>query len=423
MFISAFSRLPMMLQAIRRLSPLTAFVFILCLCGVTSITLAQNKRQKPPPTEAEEYYDDPPARFALTGLSPGMISVFDGFTSYQVNVNGSGMNITGDAANECSIAVDPTNRNKKVIGWRQFNSVTSNFRQGGYGYTTDGGLTWHFPGVLEPNVFRSDPVLYAEDTGNFLYLSLENNPYPTTMWRSVDGGMTFPTRAPATGGDKQWFVIDNNPSSTGYHFQYQFWDTATQYNGEFSRSTDGGLTWMNPINIPNMPQWGTTDVTSNGDLYFGGVTTSLTQFWCIRSTNAKNGAVTPTFDQSTSVNMGGVIDYFDTINPEGLIGQVFLKADRSGTSTNNNIYMMASVQPTGFSTGSEVMFVRSTDGGATFSAQDGSTTIRSITTNGIGSAPWPWLRMDVSIRSGWTRATPRTTLTRNCSTLTVRMQA
>ncbi len=36
--------------------------------------------------------------------------------------------------------------------------------------------------------------------------------------------------------------------------------------------------------------------------------------------------------------------------------------------TNNNIYMMASVQPTGFSNGTDVMFARSTNGGLTFSA-------------------------------------------------------
>src|SRR4029077_11955357 len=41
--------------------------------------------------------------------------------------------------------------------------------------------------------------------------------------------------------------------------------------------------------------------------------------------------------------------------------------DRSGTATNNNIYMLASVLPPGQST-TEVMFVRSTDGGLTFSA-------------------------------------------------------
>ncbi len=71
-------------------------------------------------------------------------------------------------------AVDPTDPNKMAIGWRQFNSVTSNFRQAGYGYTTNGGTTWTFPGVLENNVFRSDPVLNSDETGNFFYLSLQS---------------------------------------------------------------------------------------------------------------------------------------------------------------------------------------------------------------------------------------------------------
>ena len=83
-----------------------------------------------------------------------------------------------------------------------------------------------------------------------------------------------------------------------------------------------------------------------------------------RSTNAKDSAVTPTFDQSTKVNLGGDIGFSEPINPEGLVGQIFLAVDRSGTSTNNNVYMMASVLPTGSSNGSDVMFVRSTDGGA-----------------------------------------------------------
>ena len=70
-----------------------------------------------------------------------MISRFGVFISYQVNVDASGQNIVGDAANECSISVDPTNPSKMAIGWRQFDSVLSNFRQGGWGYTTDGGVT------------------------------------------------------------------------------------------------------------------------------------------------------------------------------------------------------------------------------------------------------------------------------------------
>ena len=62
----------------------------------------------------------------------------------QVNVDANGLNIVGDAANEPSIAVDPTNPNSIVIGWRQFNTISSSFRQAGNGYTTNGGQTWTF---------------------------------------------------------------------------------------------------------------------------------------------------------------------------------------------------------------------------------------------------------------------------------------
>lgn len=359
---------------------------VISLFGFCAVASAESEQHKRLPSEPHEEYDDPPAPFPLrgTGVSPGM-TVHEGpFTSHQANVNGAGLNITGDAANEPSIAVDPTNHNRMVIGWRQFDSVTSNFRQGGWGYTSNGGTTWTFPGVLEPGVFRSDPVLRCDDMGRFFYLSLLES-FFTTMWRSIDGGQTFPSQAPATGGDKQWFVIDNNPTSTGHGFQYQFWDNASPFAPmEFSRSTDAGATWMNPIVIPNAPQWGTPDVDSNGTLFFGGVRTSLTQFWCLRSTNAKNGAVTPTFDLTTMVNLGGIIVYQDGVNPEGLIGQVFLVADRSGTSTNNNIYMMASVRPTGSTTGSDVMFVRSTDSGQTFSAP------KRVNDDPINQNKWHW---------------------------------
>src|SRR5215831_5202658 len=81
----------------------------------------------------------PPAPLGTYRLesSPGMISQFGVFTSYQVNVDANGNNIVGDAANEPSISVDPTDGNKIAIGWRQFDTITSNFRQAGYGYSTD----------------------------------------------------------------------------------------------------------------------------------------------------------------------------------------------------------------------------------------------------------------------------------------------
>jgi hypothetical protein len=316
-----------------------------------------------------------------------MISQYDTFTSYQANVDANGHNILGDAANEPSISVDPTNGNKMAIAWRQFNSITSNFRQGGWGYTTNGGASWTFPGVLQNNVFRSDPVSNSDETGAFFYLSLQSNQaesfFCDDLWRSLNGGQSWTERSPdrgAHGGDKQWFTIDKT-NGTGHGFQYQFWTGFFACDiGEFSRSTDGGVTWQTPINIPNSPDTGTLDVDTNGNLFIGG---GGSPFYCVRSSNAQNPNVTPTFDRVTSVNMGGDLIQ-GGINGVGLCGQVFLAIDRSGTVTNNNIYMMASVEPTGANNGTDVMFARSTDGGLTFSAP------HRINDDPINHNKWHW---------------------------------
>ena len=356
----------------------------LIVLSVVAAAWSQTLAPKPLPRQPLERYDNPPPLAPAVLMSPALVSQFGPYTSYQVNVDANGHNIVGDAANEPSICVDPTNGNKMSIGWRQFDSVASNFRQAGFAYTANGGRTWIAPGVLQRNVFRSDPVVNSDNVGRFFYLSLLQN-FFDDLWRSLNGGQSWTNIAPSDGGDKQWFTIDNT-NSTGHGFQYQFWSTdGNNYGGrQFSRSINGGLTWMNPINIPNSPAWGTLDVDSNGNLFIGGVNLNTNQIWCIRSTNAKNGAVVPTFDRSTAVNLGGHIASSEPINPQGLVGQVFLAVDRSGTSTNNNIYMLASVQPTGFTNGSDVMFTRSTNGGQTFSAP------RRINDDPVNHAKWHW---------------------------------
>ncbi|PYK70307.1 MAG: hypothetical protein DME42_12810, partial [Verrucomicrobia bacterium] len=68
----------------------------------------------------------------------------------------------------------------------------------------------------------------------------------------------------------------------------------------------------------------------------------------------------------------------------GLVGQVWLAVDRSGGATNNNVYMLASVQLPGFTAGSEVMFVRSTNAGTSFSAP------RRINNDPVDPNKWHW---------------------------------
>ncbi len=371
---------------LRSLTPLKrgALASFVLLSGL-AIASGQTNQHKPLANEELEKYGDPPALLWRTGVSPRMISQHDAFTSIQVNVDANGNNITGDAANEPSIAVNSTNGNKMTIGWRQFNSVASNFRQAGWAYTSNGGASWTFPGVLENNVFRSDPVLDSDTTGNFFYLSLLET-FFDNMWRSLDGGISWTNIAPAKGGDKEWFTIDNT-NSIGHGFQYSHWSTSgNNYGGrQFTRSTDGGVTWLNPVSIPNSPSWGTPDVDTNGTLFIGGVNLGTGQIWCERSSNARDSTMTPSFDQSTPVNLGGDIAVNEPINPEGLVGQVFLAVDRSGTATNNNVYMMASVIPTGANNGSDVMFVRSSDAGHTFSAP-----VR-VNDDPINHNKWHWM--------------------------------
>jgi hypothetical protein len=354
-----------------RYSKVATATLLICLLLLSALASAsaQLAPTRPVPRGVPlEKYDNPPAYIYRLESSPRMISPYGGFVSYQVNVDVNGNNIVGDAANECSISVDPTNQNRMAIGWRQFNSVSSNFRQGGWGYTIDGGMHWTFPGVLENNVFRSDPVLNSNETGTFFYLSLLQT-FCENMYRSTNGGQSWTELQAdglAGGGDKQWFTIDKT-NGPGHGFQYQSSDgiNCSGSGVQFQRSTDGGVTWQAPIIIPSGPTDGTLDVDTNGNLFIGGEGNT---FSCVRSSNAQIGNQTPVFDRVTqNINMGGDLVFGGAINPAGLAGQAFLAIDRSGGPTNNNIYMLASVVPPGRST-TDVMFVRSTDGGLTFSA-------------------------------------------------------
>lgn len=321
-------------------------------------------RRPPPPLEFES---DAPAFYMPLARSPRLVVSFGNYTSYQVNVDAQGGNIVGDAANEPSICVDPTNPNRIAIGWRQFDSVSSNFRQAGYAYSGDRGLNWTFPGKLENNVFRSDPVLASRYDGAFYYLSLLSTFYDT-LWSSFDHGATWLAVGPADGGDKQWFAVDNTASS-GRGFLYQTWSTGGNNWGgrQFTRSTNGGATWLDPINILNQPFWGTLDVDSSGVLYVGGWSGAIGGFTVARSSNARNGSVAPTFDLASPVNLGGSIEYGSPVNPGGLSGQMWVAVDRSSSARPNPVYALCSVRVNN-SNPADVMIARSVNGGANWGA-------------------------------------------------------
>src|SRR5262245_20815821 len=152
-----------------------------------------------------EVPDDPPGKpaQAVPGAKAAATITFGRFTSIQVNVSPAGANIPGDAANEPTIAVDPTNHSRIAIGWRQFDTIASNFREAGYAWTTDNGATWT-KSKIDSGVFRSDPVLDTNSGGEFFYNSLNGSSLTSVVYPSTNGGATWGAAVFAYGGDKCW---------------------------------------------------------------------------------------------------------------------------------------------------------------------------------------------------------------------------
>ncbi|MBE0648638.1 MAG: T9SS type A sorting domain-containing protein [Bacteroidales bacterium] len=292
-----------------------------------------------------------------------------GFSMVQVNVDSNGQNILGDAANEPSIAIDPTNPDKMAIGWRQFDNVNSNFRQAGYGYTIDGGITWRFPAVIKPGTFRSDPVLESDSEGNFYYdnLTFDYGLYVCEVFKSTNGGASWNNGRDAYGGDKEWMTVDRS-GGPGDGNIYSFWtaDYSSCIPGFFTRSTNGAYSFENCIGIPGNPYWGTLSIGNDGELYIAGAD-SADGIVVVKSTTAQYPGTIPTWDFVSHVGLDGFLNGFLSVNPGGFLGQAIIDVDRSEGPGRGNVYVLASVTRASNADSADVMFARSTDGGVTWS--------------------------------------------------------
>jgi hypothetical protein len=349
------------------------------LCALAGVAAAELEKEVPnlPPGK--------PAREDALARSPGRRLAFGSYESIQVNVDAVGNNIVGDAANEPSLAVNPLNPSNMVVGWRQFDTVTSDFRQAGWAYTLDAGRSWTFPGVLTPGTFRSDPSLDVSSTGVFYYQSLKGD-LRLDVFRSTDGGVSWSAGVPAFGGDKNWLAVDRTGTASD-GLLYGIWQRfggACCGTSVFSRSTTGATSWQNPVPVAFSPTFGTLTVGPSAEVYATGIDGTFGQdvdhYVVAKSTNAGNPAVTPTFT-GAQVNLGGSMDVGNGPNPVGLLGQPNVIVNRA-TPRRGEVYVLGSTT-TGGTDPLDVHVIRSSNGGTTWSAP--------LRVNDDGADDWQWL--------------------------------
>ena len=279
--------------------------------------------------------------------------------------------------NEPSIIINKSNPQNIIV------AENSNY----YYVSNDGGYTWTQKQIMSNSGYCCDPALNSDAQGNIYFFHLSNPITGSWIDRIVcqvsdDGGNTFSVDS-YTGlnnpkkQDKQWTAIDPATGTiyvTWTQFdQYGTPDSTKYSNILFSKSTDGGASWSNPVQINEV----------SGD--------------CVDSDNTVEGAV-------PAVGPAGEI-YVSWIGPAGLVfdksldgGQTWLdndilindmqgsggwdynipgldrcnglpiiKCDLSNGPHSGTIYVNWSDQRNG-TDNTDIFLTKSTDGGQTWSA-------------------------------------------------------
>ena len=276
--------------------------------------------------------------------------------------------------NEPSIVVNPHNPLHVIASSNDYRLVAQGGDvRPGYYVSFDGGVTWPGDGVIDlsplPGVGAGgDPALAIYDENNvyFAYIAFnrsDDEPGGVYVSKSTDGGLTWGDPVEVADNtltefqDKEYIAVDATGGSHDGNVYMSWTRFAFNYPIFFSRSTDGGSTFSPPIQISN-------DVATQGSIPAVGPNGEVYVVWYSYQYSTQRMAVSTNGGQSFGppFNVANV----DEI-PSPLPG---------GSFRDNSFPTLGVDQNTGdlyvawsdYSNGdADIFFVRSTDGGQNWS--------------------------------------------------------
>ncbi len=302
----------------------------------------------------------------------------------QINTASDGANIPTDAANSPALAIDPAAPNRMVVVWRQFDTTSSQV-QLGKAYSSDGGRTWARGTPVAFGSVFTDPDIACGPDGRFFAIATGTpaTGFSSTLFTSDDRGVSFPMSAQTPAGASPRLVADILPAP-GSSVLHLTWDTCCGPNVDrtFARSTDLGQTWQAPIALPSRPILGGLALGPDHELYAAGVSRGD---YAVDRAAVAGGLTPPTFTASTfSMPGGSVFETSPDPNPAGDLGRVQVAVDHSAGPRRGWVYVVAAIDPQGSGDPADVTFIRSQDGG-----QSWSTPVR-VNNDTQANTHWQW---------------------------------
>ncbi len=295
-----------------------------------------------------------------------------------INVRVSSTSSTDD--NEVAIAINPANP-LQMMGGANINKIY---------ITTNGGINWTQKSLTSSTFgVWGDPSVIYDRMGNVYYGHLSYTPSPgywidrIVVQKSTNNGSTW-NEGTGIGynspkeQDKEWLAIEHQNNQYRDNI-YVSWTEFDNYGSTssldssrilFSRSTDGGLTFSNPVKVSdrsgdcidedNTVEGAVTAIGPNGELYIS---------W--------SGPLGIMFDKSTNGGVTWGVDIFVSSQPGGwdyavpginrCNGLPVTACDTSHSPYRGNIYVNWSDQRNG-TDNTDIFLSKSTDGGNTWSA-------------------------------------------------------